>query len=345
MRNMPILKPQNTHALVALAVATALCGCHHDAPPVAVAPHVETPALPAPLPQQSGFEVAITFDDLPSHGALPRGANRNAIIQKIIDTARAHHLPPMFGFVNGVILESEPEDKASLEAWIASGNRLGNHTYSHVDPTKVSLSAYLADIDKNDPLLASVTTGQGRAADYKVFRYPYLEEGPDIATREAIRQHLFEHGYRIAQVTIDFGDWAWNAPYSRCVAQNNTASIDALKTSYVQNAKTFLRWANATSLRLNGHISRQILLLHVGAFDSEMFDALLTAYEQEGATFVSLDDAMTDPLYATDVPEAPTWGSSLLERVEAARHISPPGDPLQPMALLNAVCPDAPRSH
>ena len=47
-------------------------------------------------------EIAITFDDLPAHSDLPPGVTRVRVAQRIIDALKAAHLPPVYGFFNGV---------------------------------------------------------------------------------------------------------------------------------------------------------------------------------------------------------------------------------------------------
>lgn len=39
---------------------------------------------------------------------------------------------------------------------------------------------------------------------------------------------------------------------------------------------------------------KNILLLHLGAFDALMFDELLTAYERHDIKFISIDEALQD---------------------------------------------------
>lgn len=42
---------------------------------------------------------------------------------------------------------------------------------------------------------------------------------------------------------------------------------------------------------------KNILLLHIGAFDPLMLDDLLTAYEENGVKFISLHEALQDEVY------------------------------------------------
>jgi len=67
----------------------------------------------------------------------------------------------------------------------------------------------------------------------KVFRYPELRQGDTGEAHDAIRAHLAAHGYRIAEVTVDFGDFAWNEPYARCLARGDQGSIEELKRSFL----------------------------------------------------------------------------------------------------------------
>ncbi len=40
--------------------------------------------------------------------------------------------------------------------------------------------------------------------DWHWFRYPFVHQGDTIEKRRAVRTYLREHGYKIAEVTLDF---------------------------------------------------------------------------------------------------------------------------------------------
>ena len=77
-------------------------------------------------------EVAITIDDLPSHGTLPPGLTRVDVANSILGTLRQAHAPKVYGFVNAKKLEQNPEEIEVLKVWRKSGFPLGNHTYAHL---------------------------------------------------------------------------------------------------------------------------------------------------------------------------------------------------------------------
>ena len=253
---------------------------------------------------------------------------------RIISTLTKHGVSGVTGFVNGVNAERDPDGKAALGDWLRSGNLLGNHTYSHPNIGDIGVAAFLADIDRNDRFLKDVDPTNGK----RTFRFPYLEEGPDPSARHAIRQHLSALGYVNAQVTIDFGDWAWAEPYARCLAKGDLQALVALRKSFLENAVMFLRWSEAASLQIYNRSIPQVLLLHVSAFQAEMLDELLTELSGEKVSFVTLDEALADPAYHEVLEVAPTRGDTLYEQVSEARQVPHPPYLLQAVTLLEGIC-------
>jgi peptidoglycan/xylan/chitin deacetylase (PgdA/CDA1 family) len=320
--------PPSLFALAAFACAS------QPAPPARSAGEGSKPSEPTP---SGRIDVAITVDDLPEHGPGVPGQSRLAIHQAFVAAFRAHHVPPVYGFVVGHGLEEHPEDRAALDAWLAGGNPLGNHTRTHPDLKTTSVDAYLADADANEPLLRELTHATSDQT-WKVFRYPYLQEGTDLASRARIRAHLLGRGYRIAEVTVDFYDWAYNEPYARCLGKRDEHAVAALKQSYLDEASAALHWSDEAARALVGRPIAQILLLHIGAFDSLVLGDLLSLYEKEGVHFISLEEAMKDPIY-TEEPKAPKgWEGTFLAQVQEARNIESPREPLLPEGLLDALC-------
>jgi peptidoglycan/xylan/chitin deacetylase (PgdA/CDA1 family) len=250
---------------------------------------------------------------------------------------KSHAMGPVSGFVNGSFAPTDV-DRAALDAWLEGGNQLGNHTYSHADLRKIGLGEYLSDIDKNEPLLDALTRAHGWPGGYKTFRYPFLEEGRDLEQRRVIRQHLFAHGYRVAPVTIDFGDWAWNEPYARCLARADAKALDALRSSFLWIGRRFLVWADVTARQIFGRPIRHVLLLHAYVFTAEMVDALLVAYEKMNVKFISFDEALADPIYRMDPGAAPSLGSTFLEQLVDGQGAPHPPYLMQPLELLDALC-------
>ena len=87
-------------------------------------------------------DMALTFDDLPAHNALPAGTTRLAVIARIAAALSEAGAPPSYGFINASSA-GEAENARVLELWRASGNRFGNHTWSHINLAETSVETIL----------------------------------------------------------------------------------------------------------------------------------------------------------------------------------------------------------
>ena len=164
--------------------------------------------------------------------------------------------------------------------------------------------------------------------------------GDDGDQARAIRKHLADGGYRIAEVSVDFWDWAFNAPYVRCLEQSNELGLKGLHDTYLEHAAFALNWAEAAADDLFGRRVPHILLLHAGAFDAEMLDELLTRYEKMGVAFISLDEALADPVYQIVEIDEEGNGGTLFEHLLYLRETEHPPWFTHPYSLLDAMCSD-----
>ena len=281
------------------------------------------------LPQQ----IAFTWDDLPAHSALPPSETRVEIGHKLIAAMKSAHMPLVYGFVNGVAVQREPDSAPMLEDWRNAGLLLGNHTWSHMNLNTSSLADWEADLLKNEPVLEK----HSGDADWHWLRYPFLAEGDTSEERAEARMFLAAHKYRIAAVTMSFGDYMWNEPYARCAAKNDTAATTQLETTYLDAAAADARFRRAMSKALFGHDIPYVLLMHVGAFDARMLPRLIQQYESKGFSFVTLKEAESDPFYASSIDPSLPEGPDSLEGAMNARHIALPPH-AKPAFDPNSLC-------
>ena len=282
----------------------------------------------------AGTEMAITIDDLPTHGALPPGMQRVDIARRIISVLKERAVPGVYGFVNGGQVRDNPGYLEILKRWVQAGFHLGNHTFSHLDIDRVTTAEYIADVERNEAFLTEFARGDTA----RVFRYPYLHEGVTLSKRTDVRQWLARRRYRIAQVTVYFDDWGWNDAYARCVGRSDERAIDDLKQSFMKAAMDGFEWARAASSTLFKRQIRHILLLHMGAFDALMLDEVLRAYQNAGMTAIALSTAMEDPAYTLNADVVLPGEVTFLLRVAQARRAAIPSAPTIPLESLNGVC-------
>jgi peptidoglycan/xylan/chitin deacetylase (PgdA/CDA1 family) len=294
---------------------------------------VVTIAALASVASARAQQIAFTWDDLPAHGPLPPGETRVEIGRKLVAAMKEAHLPPVYGFVNGSLTEQEPLATPMLKQWHDAGFKLGNHTWSHMNLNQHSLAEWEADTEKNEPLLKSYMGNQ----DWRWLRYPNLAEGDTPEKREGARKYLAEHGYKIAAVTMSFGDYLYNAPYARCVAKNDAAAIGQLEASYLAAADATIDYTRAMSKALYSRDIPYVLLMHVGALDARMLPRLLKLYRDKGFSFVSLEDAEKDPFYKNAVDLSLPAVPDSLEEAMRARNLPLPTRP-RPTVDLNSIC-------
>jgi peptidoglycan/xylan/chitin deacetylase (PgdA/CDA1 family) len=245
------------------------------------------------------------------------------VADKIIAAFRAHHLPPVVGFANGKKADDDPRTTAVLDHWLAAGNRLGNHTWSHPSLNATALDAYLADIDRGESFVERVSPGAA-----KTFRYPFLFEGDSLEKKDGVRAHLRAEGYAVAEVTIDADDWAYNPPFARCAERGDLATLARLRADFVAGHVEELRRMRALTRELAGHEVAQVLLLHIGVADADAMDDLLGAYEKEGARFVTLEAALADTFYGGEPPAPYKYGAAFPYVVAKSRGVPLPTPPI-----------------
>jgi peptidoglycan/xylan/chitin deacetylase (PgdA/CDA1 family) len=287
------------------------------------------------LPACAGAEgVAITFDDLPLNGILQPGMTQARVAKDVLTILKKHGVPQVYGFVNASKLEGSADGTEALKLWVAAGERVGNHTYSHMDLHKSAPEEFLRDVRLDEPALELLDNTN----DWRWLRYPYLREGDTLEKRRAVRAQLRERGYRMAQVTLDYEDYLWNSAYARCVARTDKGSIAWLRSSYLATASQYLDLDREMAKLVFGREIDHVLLLHLGAFSSNILPDLLALLKAKGFKLVTLEQAQKDPAYETDPDAASRFGGTLLEQWMDARALKYPPVVKKPYAELEAIC-------
>lgn len=323
-----------------LLIAVVLCVCTLAGPACAEQAHPAADSTQHPARARRAVRlarhpvVALTFDDLPAAGDLPEGETRAHIAATLAAELRAHHLKGVYGFVNSVDVADDEDEQEALRTWVRAGMNIGNHTWSHPSLTDVTAEVFEQDIVRNEPALAQYADGR----DWRWFRYPYLCEGDTLHKRRAVRAWLKEHGYRIAQVTLNFDDDDWNDAYMRCEAKNDNDAIGWLRQSYLENAAQFIRVGREEQRIAFGREIPNVLLLHETTFTTLMLPDLLEILHRQGFRYRTLAEVQRDRAYALDPDAASKDGGSLPNQFLNARHLQYPPFTPEPLDKLTSVC-------
>ena len=289
---------------------------------------------PPKIPLSPHPVIALTFDDLPAAGSLPPGQNRSKVASVLVAELKANHLEGTYGFVNAVKLENDPDAQQALHTWLDAGMNIGSHTWSHMSLTANTAEAFEQEISLNEPALAQYAGTR----DWHWFRYPFLWEGDTLDKRHAVRGYLREHGYRTAQVTLDFEDYAWNDAFGLCTGKADEAAIAWLRQSYLDTAAEYIRLGREEEQIAFGHEIPNVILLHATAFTTLMLPELLDLMRKQGFRFASLPEVEKDAAFAVDPDAALKYGGTLPEQMMDAHHLPYPPFKAKPFDKLKSLC-------
>jgi peptidoglycan/xylan/chitin deacetylase (PgdA/CDA1 family) len=291
-------------------------------------------ANPAANPAADRFDVAITVDDLTVHGQLPQGMSWSGIANSYIATLKAHHVRQAWGFVNARRIAEQPATEAVLDDWRKAGYPLGNHTYSHLGLSQApSLQAWIDDARAGEPAIAARMAKD----DWHMLRFPFLDGGSEQARHDGAASWLASQGYRIADVSISFDDWAYTDTYARCVAKGDQAAIATMKAGYLQRVDAAIARTKALSQRVYGRMIPQVLLTHLGGWSAATLPDVMARLDAAGARYVTLERAQADAAYREPSPHA--GNGMLMERRAQDGGVDIGGVPAVPaVGKLDALC-------
>ena len=243
--------------------------------------------------------VAITIDDLPVISVVRRDiAFQREVTAGILSALRKHGAPAI-GFVNEGKLRdsgaSNHERVALLEQWLDAGMQLGNHTYSHPDLHRISLTEFQRNVTDGERVTRELLARRNGTPRW--FRHPFLHTGRSVAVRDSLNAFLESHGYTVAPVTIDNYDYLFAAAYDRMLAKDDSAGATRVVAAYLSYMDTIFGFYEAQSRAHLGREIPQVLLLHANALNARSLDALLSQVERRGYRFAAIDSVMRDPVY------------------------------------------------
>ncbi|WP_332659796.1 polysaccharide deacetylase family protein [Brevundimonas sp.] len=246
--------------------------------------------------------VAVTFDDLPYQAAdaeLCDPARAMALTEGFVDMLRPLESRAAVFVNEGKVCEAQRATllPALLGVWLDAGLDLGNHTATHINIHRSTVEAYLADVDAGAPASRAALAARGRSLRF--FRHPYLFTGETPEKKAAIAAGLAERGYQVAPVTIDNNDWIFAAVYRRAEAAGDETLKTRIGEAYVAHMTAVLdHWEPYSAELTGGREPAQVLLLHAHTLNRDWYPRIHALYLARGYRFVTLDEALADPVYA-----------------------------------------------
>ena len=323
IRLQPSAAPHRPRAAAALAAIALCCAAVFAHTAVATqgkdAPRASK-AEAAPRPSAAtGRRVAVTFVALPMVQTWyqPRAEKDT---RKLLAALASRNVRAV-GFVSAGQLYKDgqvnEEKTGLLRMWLDAGHELGSEGYTHPNLSKVPLEDYKRDILRGEELTGRMARERGSRLRY--FSYPYLNVGPGRATKEAFERWIAGRGMQVHKVTIDNWDWLYGQVYAEARRAEDEARMARVADEYLAYMERTFEFYEQLSRDTLGYEPPQVLMLTANGLNCQKAEELLAVLERRGYSFVTLEEAMSDPAYRLPDTYTGEWGISWLQRWAMAR--------------------------
>jgi len=255
--------------------------------------------FPASTESTAEKTMAITIDDLPvAQMSWHSPDQMDRITNDLLSTLTKHQVPAV-GFVNEskveVDGEVDPFRLGILKRWLGAGNELGNHGFSHLDLHSVPPDKWMADVTRGEVETRKLADEFGSTLRY--FRHPYLHTGMSVEIQEQTASFLASRGYTVAPVTIDNSEWIYGRAYRDAYNTGDEELKQRIGRDYVRYMLEVVEFYEGQSEAIVGRQIPQVLLIHAYALNADWLDTLLLELEDVGYGWITLGEALEDPVY------------------------------------------------
>ena len=262
------------------------------------------PATKHVTPHADALRVALTFDDLGSTVE----SSEPALSAKILQALAAEHAPV------AVFANCQHLRRDTLQLWQQAGATFGNHTTTHLSLDGAGPDdAWWKDVQGCDAQLKDALGGP-----VAFFRFPYLRYGKTAEFHAQAAQKLATLGYAIAHVTAATSEWLLANYYEQALKKQDAALVRDLAAAYIDHMLESLQAARELALEKTGKDVAQITLAHVNQLAADHLSDVLQRLSSHGWQFVTLREALADPVYALPDAYVGGCGCSWLARIAPA---------------------------
>ncbi|MGK9167719.1 polysaccharide deacetylase family protein [Inquilinus limosus] len=265
-----------------------------------------TMSLAAARPGQAA-DVAITLDDLPYAVPSRVSPQEGLAIVEAINRTLGRYGVIATGFAIGQ--KVNPDSLPALLAFVHAGHGLGNHSWSHPDYNRLTPEEFRTETARADQGLADWLT------DGKYYRFPFLHQGETSEKREAAAAILAQLGYQNVPVSIDNDEYQFNDDYMKALAKGGSKAAREIAGRYLQHMQERTGYFQALAKDKLGRDIKHILLLHMNRINADHLDDLLGWYKAQGWSFITVQEALMDPVYSAEDHYVGPKGLSQIERV------------------------------
>ncbi|GAB5465139.1 MAG: hypothetical protein Kapaf2KO_05750 [Candidatus Kapaibacteriales bacterium] len=245
-------------------------------------------------------KISFSFDDGSTNDY--KGYSNLVWNQMILDALKKHDINATI-YVKGVAMDNEKGDEI-LKQWGKAGHIIGNHTYNHpyFNSSKVFALDMKNELLKTDDLIKNYEGFK------KLFRFPYLKKGENIAERDSFRTILKEAGYKNGYVTIDASDWFIDGRLINSLKAGEE-QIERYKQYFIEHIYERAMYYEKLSNELTNRHINHTLLLHHNISAGLFLDDLIEYFKEKDWDVISQSVALADPIYDLTLDVMPSGES------------------------------------
>jgi hypothetical protein len=171
------------------------------------------------------------------------------------------------------------------------------------------LAAYQDAVVRGDAVTRWLLAKRGTAPRY--YRHTFTQTGPTAEAKAAFEAFLAGRGYAVAPFTVEHDDFVFAAVYEDAAKRGDAKEAAKIREAYVAHLDPALATFESMATELFGRDVPQILLIHASRLNADTMQAMLAKLEARGYAFISLEEALKDPAYASPDgyigPRGPSW--------------------------------------
>lgn len=253
-----------------------------------------------PISPLGPVKLAITMDDMLMwrEAPVPKHYSPLGIARAMTQALTRHRARDVYAFSNTAPADDDPELLRVFDHWVEQGHHVANHTHHHASINWVDAATYIGDIERTEVIIKRWSS----LAPRRYFRYCNDMWGDTAEKQAAVGDYLARHGYTPVPVSVGFRDARFLPAYWRTVSRDDREGVAFLRRAFVDTAMHELRLHAANARAVYGRDPAHIWLIHGTPLGGDCLDEILDQFEAAGVQFISLQEAMADPMNALVPP-------------------------------------------
>jgi beta-lactamase regulating signal transducer with metallopeptidase domain/peptidoglycan/xylan/chitin deacetylase (PgdA/CDA1 family) len=268
-----------------------------------------------------GRKLAIGFVSIPPVDRTENAPKDSEATARLLIHALKKHKVPATGFLQGgMISDGEkffPVRREIARMWIDAGFEVGLGGFNHISLYHRPVDEYIANIEKNETVAKKLLGDMGFPPRY--FSYPYLNTGKTIEDRVKVEAWLARRGYTSVKYSFDNNEWMYSYAYDMARNDNDVNTMKEIREAYLTYMSRMFDHYEAYTTEMFGRDIAQTMVLTPSRLVTDTADDFFAMAKKRGYSFVSVDEAQSDPAYKSKEGYIGDAGISWFERWALAR--------------------------